>query len=179
MSNNEKVISGKCCHFYISWYQWYWTKCLEKHHVNYVLWWDFSWQFGDIMHWREDRSDQKSSTYCLVGSREASVLLDLLSGATCLEYESQSVAWRKHRPCAWVISWILLATKLPQDLLIEKNLRNAMSQKDFFRPHIITRHSPGQRAWHNFATYLLFFRISVQMIRQINNNMCPAMILSW
>lgn len=135
--------------------------------------------FVDITHCREERTDKKSSTFCFVGSREASVLLDLLSGATCLEYESQSVAWRKHQPCAWVISWILLATKLPQDLLIEKNLRNAMSQKDFFRPHIITRHSPGQRAWHNFATYLLFFRISVQMIRQINNNMCPAMILSW
>ena len=56
------------------------------------------------MHWREDRSDQKSSTYRPVGSREASVLLELWSGVTCSEYEGQSVSWRKDRLFVWMIS---------------------------------------------------------------------------
>lgn len=87
-----------------------------------MLRWDFSWKFGDIMHWRDDRSDQKSCTYCLVGSREASMLLELRSGVTCLEYEGQPVSWRKDWLFVWVISWIFLPTKTPQDLLVMENL---------------------------------------------------------
>lgn len=47
---------------------------------------------------------RKTLTYCLVGSREANVLLDLWRGVTCLKYESHSVALRKDWLLAWVIS---------------------------------------------------------------------------
>lgn len=43
---------------------------------------------------------------------------------TCLEYESQSVAWRKDRLVTVVISRVSLATKLSQNLFIVEKLEN-------------------------------------------------------
>lgn len=75
------------------------------------------------------------TTYCLVCRREPSVLLALLCGVTCLEYESQYVAWRNDWLFAGVIRGIFLATKLPQDPLMVENLKNVKSKKDIIIDH--------------------------------------------
>lgn len=43
---------------------------------------------------------------------------------TCLEYESQFVAWRKDRLVTMVISRVSLATKPSQNLFIVEKLEN-------------------------------------------------------
>ncbi len=49
----------------------------------------------------------------------------------CLEYEGESVAWRQYGLVARVmpISRILMATKLPQDLVIIENLKDYIRDK--------------------------------------------------
>lgn len=78
--------------------------------------WNFSWIVGEILHSWEQENYPENCTYCLIHGRKASMMLKLWCGVTCLEYESQCVAWRKDRIFALMISGIFLATKLPQDL---------------------------------------------------------------
>lgn len=67
---------------------------------------------------------QENCTYCLICGRKTSMLLMLWCRVTCLEYESQSVAWRKDRLVTVVISRVSLATKLSQNLFIVEKLEN-------------------------------------------------------
>jgi len=76
----------------------------------------------------DDGSDRKAgrgwATYCLVLSREAHILVVLWVAVIWLEYKGESVAWRQDGLVAWVIpiSRVFIATELPEQLFIIKNL---------------------------------------------------------